>query len=155
MPTFAPRGLALFLLVGAPVALAAQGVRAAKTPSAAVEEFMRALADSNLSRMAELWGNAKGPAARTHMPKTYEKQIVIIQAMLHGVQAQALGDVPSDKGDMRTVTTQLSHNGCKVTIPINVVKAKEGWLVHDFKLDQAAEVNRPCDAAGRPGNSPE
>ena len=151
MPWFAPRNIALFVLASAPVALAAQATKAGATPGAAVEEFMRAVADSNLTRVAQLWGNAKGPASRTHMPKSYQKQIVIIQAMIRGVQVQTLGDVPGKDG-MRTVTTQLTSHGCKVTIPVNVVKAREGWLVHDFKLDDAAEVNKPCETVRPPGN---
>ncbi len=142
----------LALVLGAPMGVIAQKTRAAATPSGAVEEFMHAVADSNLTRMAELWGNAKGPASQTHSPRNYQKQIIIMQAFLHGVQARALGDVPANKGDMRTVTTQLAHNGCTVTIPINVVKAKQGWLVHDFDLAQAGQINHPCENEKRPGN---
>ena len=32
---------------------------------AVVQQFMEAVADSNLAKMAELWGTAKGSAART------------------------------------------------------------------------------------------
>lgn len=145
------RLLALLSLAAAPVTLPAQDVKAAPTPSAAVQEFMRALADSNLTRAAQLWGTAKGPAARVRF-KGYEKRIVIMQALLRGVQATTLGDVPADKGDMRTVTTQLSHNGCRVTIPVNVVKAREGWLVHDFDDVEASKINQPCESSRRPGN---
>jgi hypothetical protein len=111
---------------------------------------MRALADSNLTRMAELFGNSKGPVVKTK-PKDFQKKIVLMQLFLHGVQAQTLGEVPGANG-MRTVTTLLTSHGCKVTIPVNVAKAPEGWLVHDFKLDDAAEVNRPCETSRRPGN---
>lgn len=151
MSFFARRNIALFVIASTPAALFAQATTAGATPSRAVEEFMRAVADSNLVRVAQLWGTAKGPASRTHMPKSYEKQIVIIQAMIRGVQVQTLGDVQGKDG-MHTVTTLLSNHGCRVTIPVNVVKAREGWLVHDFKLDDAAEVNKPCDTNRRPGN---
>jgi hypothetical protein len=151
MPLFSPRNFALLILASAPIAVSAQATKAAATPSGAVEEFMRALADSNLTRMAELFGSAKGPVAKTKT-KDYQKKILIMQLFLHGAQAQTLGDVPGKDG-MRTVTTLLSNRGCKVTIPVNVVKADEGWLVHDFKLEDAAEVNKPCDTSRRPGNS--
>ena len=144
--------LAALLVVAAPGSLVAQAPRGAATPAAAVEEFMRALADSNLSRMAQLFGNSKGSAFRTHQPKGYEKRMVVIQAMLRGAQARTLGDVPSEKSGGRIITTQLSNNGCKVTIPVTVVNAKEGWLVNEFKLEQAAEVNKPCENSKRPGN---
>ncbi|MGH7592733.1 MAG: hypothetical protein ACRELE_02630 [Gemmatimonadales bacterium] len=152
MTTVAPRALALALLAAAPATLVAQNPRAPKTPSAAVQEFMRALADSNLTRMAELWGTAKGPVSKTR-PKDYEKRIMIMQMFLHGVEAQTLGDVPSDKSGVRSVTTRLAHRGCKVTLPIDVVKTKEGWLVTNFDLAEAGHVNQPCDT-GKPGNPP-
>jgi hypothetical protein len=144
--------LAGLAIISAPLTLAAQAPRAAATPAGAVEEFMRALADSNLTRMAQLFGNAKGSAFKTHQPQDYEKRMVIMQAMLRGAQARTLGDVPSAKGGGRTVTTQLSSNGCKVTIPVKVLQSNEGWVVNEFKLEAAAEVNKPCEAAKRPGN---
>ena len=151
--TFAQRAAALILLLGAPTALAAQTSRTPKKPSAAVQEFMRAVADSNLTRMAELWGTDKGPASKIH-PKDYEKRILIMQLFLHGVSARTLGDVPSSKSGLRSVTTELAHNGCKVTISIDVVKSGDGWLVQNFDLAEAGRVNQPCDN-GKPGNSGE
>ena len=152
MSNSASRALTLALALGAPIALAAQRPQLPKTPSAAVQEFMRAVADSNLTRMAELWGTSKGPASQTH-PKDYEKRIVIMQAFLHGIKARTLGDVPSGKPGIRSVTTELAHQGCRVTLAVDVVKAKEGWLVTNFDLAEAGKVNQPCDNA-KPGNSP-
>lgn len=153
MLTFAQRAVALILLLGAPTVAIAQGSRTPKTPSSAVQEFMRAVADSNLTRMADLWGTDKGPASKTH-PKDYEKRIMIMQLFLHGVQARTLGDVPSNKSGVRSVTTELAHNGCKVTIPIDVVKSRDGWLVQNFDLAEAGRVNQPCDNS-KPGNPQE
>ena len=107
MSTFAQRAAALILLLGAPVALAAQTSRAPTTPCRAVQEFMRAVADSNLTRMAELWGTARGRSSKTH-PKDYEKRIVIMQLLLHGVQARTLGDVPVEQGG----TAERDHRAC-------------------------------------------
>ena len=152
MSNVAVHRLVALLVVAAPLALSAQDPKAAATPSAAVEEFMRAVADSNLPRMSQLFGNRRGSAFRTHQPKDYEKRMVVIQAMLRGAQARTLGDIPSEKSGGRTVPTQLSNNGCRVTIPFNVVKANEGWLVNEFKLESAAEVNKPCESRKRPGN---
>lgn len=144
--THVPRAFA-FLVVGASAA-GAQSFRGAATPAQAVQEFMRAVADSNLTRMAQLFGTAKGPAARTHQPPQYEKRIMAIQLYLRGgVQARALGDLPGPKAHTRVVTTQLDHNGCQVTLPITTAKAREGWIVEAFDLNQAAQVNRPCDTS--------
>lgn len=153
MPSSRARKLAVVLMCALPLASRAQAAPAAATPAKAVEEFMHALADSNLTRMAELWGTAKGPVSKTR-PTGYEKRIIIMQAMMHGVEVKTLGDVPADKGGMRTVTTQLAHNGCRVTIPVNAVKTKEGWLVHDFDAVEASRINQPCSASKPGGNSP-
>ena len=116
---------------------------------------MRALADSNLTRMAELFGNAKGASARTHKPADYEKRMMATQLFLHGVKARALGDVPAQGGmaDRDDPAGQRRMQGgtarqCRE-------QPKEGWLVHlDLDLERAAQVNRPCDTSRRPGNSP-
>lgn len=147
------RNLATLLLLGTTPVLSAQSGKGAPTPRGAVEQFMTAIHDSNLVRAAELFGNAKGSAARTHLPVNYEKRMITIQLMLRRVQAKALSDVPGAKGGVRLITTQLTSNGCKVVLPVNVVESKEGWLVQEFDLEHAAQVNRPCDPAhGGNGN---
>ena len=133
--------------------LAAQKTLAGATPAAAVEEFMHAVADSNLTRMAQLLGNPQGPAAATHNRGTMKSRSSSCRLFLHGVQVRTLGDVPASKGGMRTVTTELSNNGCKVTIPVNVVKAEAtgGWSTNSSST-AAAEVNGPVTTERRPGN---
>jgi hypothetical protein len=151
MIKFVASRIAIALVVLTPLAANAQAIKGAATPQAAVEEFMRALADSNLTRMADRFGTTSGPWSKTR-PKGYEKQLIIMQAFLRGVHAKALGDVAASKGSMRTVTTQLSNNGCSVTIPINVLKYKDAWLVHDYDQVEGRKINQPCEQSGRPGN---
>ena len=43
---------------------------------------MQAVADSNLQKMARLWGTSAGPAAKTNQPPDYERRIVVMQAYL-------------------------------------------------------------------------
>jgi hypothetical protein len=43
-------------------------------PSHAVDAFMKAVADSNLTRMAELWGTKGGSAAETGKPTDYQRR---------------------------------------------------------------------------------
>ena len=78
---------------------------------------------------------------------------VTIQLFLHGVQAHAMGDLPGPHPGTRTVTAQLEHNGCRVTLSVNTARAKEGWIVESFDLAQAAQVNRPCDTSSGNGHS--
>jgi hypothetical protein len=136
------RGAALVLLTVSTAA--AQAPKRASSPAEAVEEFMHAVADSNLTRMAQLFGTRKGSAYKTHQPPKYEERMLTIQLFLHGVQAHALGDLPTAHGG-RTVTTQLSHGTCHVTIPVLTANSRSGWLVESFDLAQAAQINRPCE----------
>ena len=68
-------------------------VHPSNTATAAVENFMRAVNDSNLDAMASLWGTAKGPAAKTKQPPDYERRIVVMQSYLahddYRVQSEA------------------------------------------------------------------
>lgn len=142
-------------LLAVGVALVAAGsaqAQSPRTPSAVVEEFMRATADSNLTRMGDLFGTSKGPARATGVPKDYEKRMVIMNAYLKGVTARALNEVDNGKSNERVVTTEIAHGVCRVTIPITTVKTKAGWIVRSFDLTQAAEVRKPCEAESRPGN---
>jgi hypothetical protein len=146
MPTSATCKIALFALLAAPLSLMAQAPAAGSSPADAVTQFMHAISDSNLTRVAQLFGNGDGPVSRTHNPKDYEKRIVTMQLFLRHVQAKTLGEVPAEKGKGRTVTTQLSHGNCRVTVPVDVVQTREGWVVNKFDLDRASQVNRPCEA---------
>ncbi|HEY4101998.1 MAG TPA: hypothetical protein VGM20_14095 [Gemmatimonadales bacterium] len=146
----AVRSSIVALVLASPAALAAQSGKGGSSPSAAAVGLMNAIADSNLTRMSELFGNTKGPVAKTR-PTGYEKKLVIMQAMLRGVHATAHGDITTKDG-VHAVTTELEHNGCKATISINTVHSSTGWLVHDFDLEQASKINQPCQHAQRPGN---
>jgi hypothetical protein len=123
-----------------------------RSPSAVVEEFMRATADSNLTRMADLWGSAKGSARQTDFPKDYQKRMVIMNAYLKGISVRALSEIDGNITTQRIVTTELSNGSCRVVLPVTTVKTKEGWIVQSFDLNQAAKVNRPCDDNKEPGN---
>ncbi|MEO5799108.1 MAG: hypothetical protein ABIZ70_11160 [Gemmatimonadales bacterium] len=130
--------------------LSAQGSQ--RSPSAVVEEFMRATSDSNLTRMSELWGSAKGSARVTGFPKDYQKRVAIMNAYLKGVSARALSEVDASSSNERIVTTEISHGQCRVTIPITTVKTKSGWIVKNFDLSQAAQANKPCENSRTGGN---
>ncbi|HET9134424.1 MAG TPA: hypothetical protein VFN90_08980 [Gemmatimonadales bacterium] len=141
-------GLLALLLLG-PSVLGAQA-RPAMTPAGAVEEFMRAASDSNITRMSELFGTDKG-SARSGAVKDYGKRMVIMQALLTGVQTRATGEVASSRKDQRIVTAEVSRGACRVNVPFTTVYHKrDGWLVRSFDLEQVTQVNQPCEG---PGNS--
>ena len=67
----------------------------------AVDGFMQAVADSNLTQMAGLWGTAAGPAGRTRQPADWEQRITVMQAYLQNESHRIVSDAPagSDAGD--------------------------------------------------------
>lgn len=149
MPTRIRGVVLLAALLAGPAALSAQAGPAA-TPAGAVEEFMRAASDSNVTRMAELFGTDKG-SARSGAVKDYGKRMVIMQAMLAGVQTRATGEVASPRKDQRIVTAEVSRGACRVNVPFTTIYHKrDGWLVRSFDLEQVTQVNQPCEG---PGNS--
>jgi len=116
------------------------------TASAAVEEFIRAAADSNLVRMSELFGTEKGSARRTGKPEDYEKRMVIMQAMMGRTEVRALTEVATAKRGEVVVTTEVAKGNCKVVVPVTTVQARDGWLVHSFDLPAIWDgINRPCE----------
>lgn len=139
--------MATFVLTGpgAATLLAQDTPTGADTPSHAVEEFLRAAADSNLTRMGQLFGTDKGSFATTGKPENWSQRAVIVQAAFAGITVKALAETRLEEKDHSAVTTELARGACRVTIPVTVVKAKEGWLVRDFDFTAAWDgVNRPC-----------
>ncbi len=123
------------------------------SPSAAVEEFIRAASDSNLARMSQLFGSDGGSAAVTNQPKDHGQRMIIMQAYLGGVSVRALGEVASGDRGRRLVTTEISRGPCRVVVPVTVVQVRGGWIVNAFDLSEVAQVNTPCDGSGSGGNS--
>lgn len=116
------------------------------TASAAVEEFIRAAADSNLVRMSELFGTDKGSARRTGKPEDYQKRMVIMQAMMGRTEVRALNEVNTAKRGEVVVTTEIAKGNCKVVVPVTAIRANDGWLVHSFDLPAIWDgINRPCE----------
>lgn len=143
---------ALVLVIVVPMGAQAQAPLPS-TPTAAVEEFMRAASDSNLTRMSQLFGSDRGSAATTNEPKDHGQRMIIMQAYLGGISVRALGDVVSSEKNRRLVTTEISRGPCRVVVPVTVVQVRGGWLVNAFDLSEVAQVNKPCDGTGGPGNS--
>ena len=55
---------------------------------------MQAVADSNVDKMAHLWGTASGPAAKTNQPPDYQRRVAIMQAYLRNDSFRITSDVP-------------------------------------------------------------
>ena len=68
-------------------------VQPATSAAAAVRGFMQAVADSNVDKMAGLWGTANGPASQTRQPPDYERRVAIMLAYLRNDYFRVTSDV--------------------------------------------------------------
>jgi hypothetical protein len=134
---------------GAALLLAACGGRPApvqpvQTATGAVQSFMQAVADSNLAKMASLWGTASGPASKTGQPRDYERRIVIMQAYLRNQSFRVTSDVP-ESPNRRTLQVEIKRETCTWSVPFVAIKTGDGsWLVTQVDLTAAGNPARPC-----------
>ena len=120
-------------------------VQPAKSAAAAVQGFMQAVADSNVSKMAGLWGTTNGPAAKTQQPADWERRVAIMQAYLKSDSYRLTSDVGETEA-RRVLQVQLTRQTCTWNVPFVAVKTGDGsWLVNQVDLTQAGNPARPCD----------
>jgi hypothetical protein len=120
----------------------------APTADAAVRQFMQAVADSNITRMARYWGGSKGPAGVTGQPADYLQRMTVTQAFLRGSPYRVIGMNPIDKNRMM-VTTEFTRGNpgksCSKQMNIEVRDmGKYGWIVTAMDLNQVGSPTRPC-----------
>ena len=127
-----------------------EAVHPANTASAAVQNFMKAVADSNLTAMAALWGTSKGAASRTRQPSDYERRIVVMQSYLSHDDFRILGDAPEGPEARHTVQVQIRRGACTWTIPFVVIQVADGgWIVNQMDLTAAGNPARPCQSSAQ------
>jgi hypothetical protein len=125
-------------------------VQPAGTASAAVQNFMRAVVDSNLTAMASLWGTAQGPAAKTHQPPDYERRIAVIQSYLTSDDSRILSDKPDGSEARHAVQVQLRRQACTWTVPFTVIQlADRSWIVNQIDLAAAGNPARTCNPSAQ------
>lgn len=125
-------------------------VHPANTASAAVQNFMKAVSDSNLAVMAGLWGTSKGSASRTRQPADYQRRIVVMQTYLSHDDFRILGDVPEGSEGRHTVQVQIRRGACTWTIPFLVIQLADGsWIVNQMDLTAAGNPARPCESSAQ------
>lgn len=106
---------------------------------------MRAVADSNLSKMAELWGSSKGAAGVTRQPSDYERRIVVIQSYLRHDDYRIASNAGDNHG-RQSMQVELRRQACTWAVPFVVAKSNEDkWLVTSVDLTRAGNPARPCD----------
>lgn len=128
-------------------------VQPAKSAAAAVEGFMQAVADSNVAKMASLWGTAHGPALKTNQPPDYERRIAIMQAYLRSDSFRLTADV-AEAEDRRALQVELKRQTCTWSVPFVAIKARDGsWLVNQVDLTAAGNPSRPCAEPAGPDST--
>jgi hypothetical protein len=121
----------------------------APTADAAVRQFLQAVADSNITRMARYWGGTKGPAGITGQPTDYLQRMTVTQAYLRRSSYRVVGMNPIDKNRMM-VSTEFTRGTpetktCSKQLDIEVRDAgKYGWIVTAMDLNQVGSPARPC-----------
>jgi hypothetical protein len=131
-------------------------VRPETSAATAVQSFMQAVADSNLAKMASLWGSAAGPASRTHQPADYERRIVVMQSYLRNDDSRIASDTPEGIPSKHSVQVEIRRSACTWTVPFVVIQLADGsWLVNQVDLAAAGNPARPCapsagDSTGQP-----
>ena len=105
---------------------------------------MQAVADSNVEKMASLWGTANGPASQTRQPPDYERRVAIMQAYLRNDSFRVTSDV-EETATRRALQVELKRQTCTWSVPFVSVKANNGgWLVNQVDLTAAGNPARPC-----------
>jgi hypothetical protein len=113
---------------------------------------MQAVADSNLTKMAGLWGTANGPAAKTKQPPDYERRIAIMQAYLRSDGFRVTSDIAEGE-NRRALQVELRRQTCTWSVPFVTVRTGDGsWLVTSVDLAAAGNPARPC-IQDSPGDS--
>jgi hypothetical protein len=113
----------------------------------AVDAFMQAVADSNLTDMANLWGTSAGPAAKTRQPADWERRVAIMQAYLQNESHRVVSDGPATPGGegRRAVQVELRRQLCTWIVPFTAIKLGDGtWIVNQVDLTAAGNPARPC-----------
>lgn len=131
---------------GAAAGGSTETVRPANSASSAVTSFLQAVSDSNLEKMATLWGTTAGPASRTKQPPDYEKRIAVMQAYLRHDDSRIVTDAQDGLPTRHAVQAQLRRAACTWTVPFTVIQlADQSWIVNSVELTAAGNPSRPCN----------
>ena len=120
-------------------------VQPSASAAVAVRGFMQAVADSNLTKMASLWGTPNGPASKTRQPSDYERRIAVMQVYLRHDGFRITSDV-AENPNRRALAVEIRRQTCTWSVPFVAVKTGDGsWLVTSVDLTAAGNPARPCD----------
>jgi len=129
----------------------------ATSAKGAVRSFMQAVADSNVERMASLWGTANGSASKTKQPPDWRRRVAIMQAYLRNQSFRITSDEAEADVNRRMLQVEIKRDACTWLVPFVAVKARdEVWLVTQVDLAAAGNPARPCsDRAAAADTAPQ
>ncbi len=108
------------------------------SPDATVGQFLAAVNADDLRRMAQLFGDEKGPVAVTMRdPQTREQRMAILQRLLQNDSVRVLGteSVPGEPRK-RLLRLSLFHGDRVYPVPFTVYEeVSGGWLVQKIGID--------------------
>jgi hypothetical protein len=133
--------------VASPTAQAGQVPVPAADAEAAVQQFLEAVADSNLRRMAQLWGTARGSAARTGQPQDYERRVVIMQAYLRDRRHRLLSNTQEGADpNRRIIQVEFQRGECTTVVPFTVIRSEaDDWIVNAIDLALIGSPGAGCE----------
>jgi hypothetical protein len=114
---------------------------------------MKAVADSNLAKMATFWGTASGPASKTHQPADWQRRIAVMQAYLQNDSFRVTADVPGSDLNHRDLQVEIKRQTCTWSVPVVAVKSGEGWLVTQIDISVAGNPARGCEQGAPPDSA--
>ena len=116
--------------------------------SETLDQFLGAIKAKDYTRMGNLWGSERGPASGYMDPEYLHRSLTVLQIYLNHTDYRVLeGPLPVDGKDrLRTFRVELQRpSGCRVVVPIDLVRAKSGsWLINDVHLEAAGNPAKGC-----------
>lgn len=107
---------------------------------------MQSVADSNLAKMSQFWGTAKGSAAETNDPPEYMKRITVMQVWLRHHSFRIVSNTPSGgRDDVRDLIIEVRREGCLRQVPFQTVRTRSSrWIVRNIDLTALGNPAAPC-----------
>ena len=144
------------LLLAACGGASAPPAQPANSASGAVRSFMQAVADSNVVKMANLWGTAIGPAAKTNQPPDWQRRVAIMQAYLRHDSFRITADQPETDVNRRALQVEIKRQSCTWSVPFTTIKIRDGsWIVTQVDLAAAGNPSRPCQEGAVRDSAPQ
>jgi hypothetical protein len=117
------------------------------TPADALAGFLDAVRQNDLSRMGQLWGSERGPAAGWMAPEELNKRVAVMQKYLaHSGYRVVEGPMPVP-GESRRMSfrVELRRDDCVHVQAMDVVRVDPGgWVVQDVHLGEARSPVQAC-----------